>query len=123
MYKFFICFYKFSTEELRLATGASAPVARKNQYAPQTRIGVRGWGGGGRREGGRRRGRRPEERGERREKGGQGGEGGGGEDGMRGEEEQKGEERKGEERRGEQNHHFPYVLNASALQTYNFFVF
>ena len=24
-----ICFYRFSTEELRLATGASAPVARK----------------------------------------------------------------------------------------------
>ena len=28
---FFICFYRFSTEELRLATGASAPVARKNK--------------------------------------------------------------------------------------------
>ena len=28
-YMFFTCFYMFSTEELRLATGTSAPVARK----------------------------------------------------------------------------------------------
>ena len=27
----FICFYRFSTEELRLAAGASAPVARKKK--------------------------------------------------------------------------------------------
>ena len=27
----FICFYRFSTEELRLATGASAPVARRQK--------------------------------------------------------------------------------------------
>ena len=31
LYKFCIGFNKFSTEELRLATGASAPVARKKR--------------------------------------------------------------------------------------------
>ena len=29
VYRFYIRFYMFSTEEVRLATGASAPVARK----------------------------------------------------------------------------------------------